>query len=66
MPFFPDDLVWRISSWSGGANCVEVAKNKTTVLVRDTKNRAQGILSFSPAAWEDFLKEVQAANGTSK
>jgi hypothetical protein len=59
MPFSPEDLVWRISSWSGGANCIEVGENKSTVLVRDTKNRAQGMLSFSSGAWEIFIQAVQ-------
>jgi hypothetical protein len=66
MPFYPEGLVWRISSWSGSANCIEVAENKSAVLVRDTKNRAQGILSFPPTVWEDFLKAVQADNITFK
>jgi Domain of unknown function (DUF397) len=66
MTFSPENLVWRISSWSGGANCVEAAKNRTAVLVRDTKNRVQGMLSFPPTAWEGFLRAVQTDNITLK
>ncbi|TDB75799.1 DUF397 domain-containing protein [Micromonospora sp. KC723] len=36
--------------------CVEVADNLPgRVLVRDSKDRAAGTLSFTPAAWRAFL-----------
>jgi hypothetical protein len=53
---------WRVSSKSNGSNCIEVRADRTAVLVRDTKNRSQGLLSFSTAAWEDFIKTVQTDN----
>jgi hypothetical protein len=53
------DLTWRVSSWSAGGNCVEVAGSKTTVFVRDSKNRNQGILPFPATAWEEFIKAVR-------
>jgi hypothetical protein len=49
---------WRKSTHSGnnGGDCVEVADNLPgVVLVRDTKDRAGGTLSFSPAAWRSFV-----------
>ncbi len=49
---------WRKSTKSGNnqGNCVEVADNLPgVVLVRDTKDRDGGTLSFSPAAWRGFL-----------
>lgn len=49
---------WRKSTKSGnnGGSCVEVADNLTgVVLVRDTKDRAGGILAFEPAAWQGFV-----------
>ncbi|MFI0791100.1 DUF397 domain-containing protein [Micromonospora rubida] len=55
---------WRKSTKSGGngGNCVEVADNLPgVVLVRDTKDRDGGTLSFSPAAWRglvDLAKSV--------
>ncbi|MGY3515478.1 DUF397 domain-containing protein [Micromonospora sp. PTRAS2] len=50
---------WRKSTRSGGngGNCVEVADNLPgVVLVRDTKDRDGGTLSFSPASWRGFVE----------
>ena len=52
---------WRTStrSSSNGGNCVEVADNLPgRVLVRDTKDRDGGTLSFGPDAWRAFVAEV--------
>jgi hypothetical protein len=49
---------WRKSTKSGtnGGNCVEVADNLPgRVLVRDTKDRDGGTLSFDPHAWRAFV-----------
>ncbi|MGC4895963.1 DUF397 domain-containing protein [Micromonospora sp. DT31] len=49
---------WRKSTKSGnnGGSCVEVADNLAgVVLVRDTKDRAGGILAFEPSAWQGFV-----------
>ncbi|WP_433345937.1 DUF397 domain-containing protein [Micromonospora sp. CA-111912] len=49
---------WRKSTKSGnnGGACIEVADNLPgVVLVRDTKDRDGGALSFSPAAWRGFV-----------
>ncbi|MET7669753.1 DUF397 domain-containing protein [Micromonospora luteifusca] len=57
-----DDLTgahWRKStrSSSNGGACVEVADNLTgVVLVRDTKDRDGGTLTFGPAAWAGFVR----------
>jgi hypothetical protein len=51
--------VWRKSSRSSGAgngDCVEVADNLAgVVLVRDTKDRDGGTLTFAPEAWRAFV-----------
>lgn len=50
------DLVWRKSSHSGGAedgNCVEVAL-ADTALVRDSKNASGDVLAFSVPAWRSL------------
>ncbi|MGQ5263879.1 DUF397 domain-containing protein [Micromonospora sp. ZYX-F-536] len=49
---------WRTStrSSSNGGACVEVADNLPgVVLVRDTKDRDGGTLTFGPAAWQSFV-----------
>ncbi|AVT31577.1 DUF397 domain-containing protein [Plantactinospora sp. BC1] len=49
---------WRKSTRSNGSsgNCVEVAANLPgRVLVRDTKDRDGGTLTFGPAAWRAFV-----------
>jgi hypothetical protein len=50
---------WRISTWSNGTNCVEVAVQSESVLVRDSKNRSGGTLSVSPSAWQEFVEAVK-------
>ncbi|MGW4462277.1 DUF397 domain-containing protein [Micromonospora sp. NPDC004704] len=48
---------WRKSTKSSGngGDCVEVADNLPRVLVRDTKDRDGGTLSFTPDAWRAFV-----------
>jgi Domain of unknown function (DUF397) len=60
----PPALRWRKSSFSESGNCVEVADNKTVILVRDTKNRDRAILSFPLMAWGDFIRKIRT-NSTS-
>jgi hypothetical protein len=54
------DATWRKSSLSGnGASCVEVAITEEVIAVRDTKNRASGMLIFRPDEWEAFIGGVR-------
>ncbi|WJK43236.1 DUF397 domain-containing protein [Solwaraspora sp. WMMA2056] len=58
---------WRKSSRSanGGDSCVEVADNlPDRILVRDTKDRDGGTLTFGPAAWSAFVESTKDANPT--
>ncbi|HEX7661458.1 MAG TPA: DUF397 domain-containing protein [Pseudonocardiaceae bacterium] len=53
---------WRKSTYSGGGGgeCVEVGTSgPAAVLVRDTKNRAGGILAFAPTAWQHFATQIK-------
>lgn len=56
---------WRKStrsSTNGGA-CVEVADNLPgRVLVRDTKDRDGGTLTFGPAEWTAFVGFAKSAS----
>ncbi|MDG4809433.1 DUF397 domain-containing protein [Micromonospora sp. WMMD1120] len=52
---------WRKSTKSGsnGGACVEVADNLPgVVLVRDTKDRDGGTLSFTSGVWRAFVARV--------
>ncbi|WP_084597733.1 DUF397 domain-containing protein [Micromonospora chokoriensis] len=61
------DARWRTatrSSNNGGA-CVEVADNLPgRVLVRDSKNREGGTLTFAPTAWTSFVDAVDTVRKT--
>jgi hypothetical protein len=47
---------WRKSTRSGvSGNCVEVARLKDTVAVRDSKHPTGPTLMFTPAEWEAFI-----------
>ncbi|MER5459074.1 DUF397 domain-containing protein [Micromonospora sp. NPDC002389] len=52
------DARWRTATRSSnnGGDCVEVADNLPgRVLVRDSKDRAGGTLTFTPDAWRTFV-----------
>ncbi|MEU7993940.1 DUF397 domain-containing protein [Micromonospora sp. NPDC049060] len=52
------DARWRTATRSSnnGGDCVEVADNLPgRVLVRDSKDRAGGVLAFAPDAWRAFV-----------
>ncbi|WP_431959733.1 DUF397 domain-containing protein [Actinacidiphila sp. bgisy160] len=51
---------WRKSTYSDteGSNCVEVATTPHGVRVRDSKDPDGPSLSFTPAAWTEFLRDV--------
>lgn len=51
---------WRTSSRSSGGACVEVQNRREVVLIRDSKNRDGGILSFDRATFGDFLGAVKS------
>lgn len=54
-------LAWRKSSASGTGNCVEVAVDGESVLLRDTKDQGNGaVLTFTEAEWQAFLTGVGA------
>lgn len=56
------EMSWRTSSYSGGSggNCVELAGQRSLVLVRDTKQAGAGpVLAFSTPAWRRFARELK-------
>lgn len=50
---------WRISSWSNGTNCVEVAVRQQSVHVRDSQDRGGETLSFATSAWQEFTEDIR-------
>jgi hypothetical protein len=56
--------IWRKSSASGnGADCVEVASWKSSVLVRDSGCPSGTVLDFPQAQWRGFVWQIK--NGAS-
>jgi len=55
---------WRKSSYSGGTGCVEVRAVGSAIQVRDTKNPAGAVLSFTGPEWEAFIEGVRAGEFT--
>lgn len=52
--------LWRKSTRSGQSECVEVADNLAGVVgVRDSKDPAGPVLTFTPAAWTRFLTSTR-------
>jgi hypothetical protein len=53
-------LVWRKSTFSGEHECVEVAVNRKSIFVRDSKNTSDPPLGISLNSWLAFLNRVKA------
>jgi hypothetical protein len=51
-------LAWRKSTFSEAGGCVEVADNRPSVLVKDSKNHSGPTLEFSIQAWCKFLTRM--------
>jgi hypothetical protein len=50
---------WQKSTYSGGANCLEVAFVDDRVAVRDSKDRTGPVLLFTFPEWEAFKSGVR-------
>ncbi|MFI5834424.1 DUF397 domain-containing protein [Micromonospora sp. NPDC051300] len=49
--------IWHKSTRSGQSECVEVADNLVGVVgVRDSKDPAGPVLTFTPDAWRAFVR----------
>jgi hypothetical protein len=57
-------VAWHKSSFSNSGNCVEVATQDRSVLIRDSKNPEDGILSVSSLAWQAFIQVVRHNTAT--
>jgi hypothetical protein len=56
-----EDPRWRKSRYSGGNGgaCIEVGKNGSSVLVRDSQMARSPELPFSSEAWVEFLATLK-------
>jgi hypothetical protein len=54
---------WRKASHSiNNGQCVEVASDRTAVLVRDTVTPADTVIAYAPAAWRAFVGSVKTGD----
>jgi Domain of unknown function (DUF397) len=53
---------WRKSSRCGSTTCVEVAKISGQYLIRDSKDPAGTVLSFTEQEWTAFVQGVVAGD----
>jgi hypothetical protein len=56
----PDSAVWKKSSFSDSAACVETTREGSLTLVRDSKDPNGPILTFNAQEWVAFLSGVRA------
>lgn len=55
-----DQTTWRMSSFTDGMNCVEVAKIGDNVALRDSKDPAGPVLHFTRGEMLAFLRGAKA------
>jgi hypothetical protein len=59
------ELVWRKSSKSQDKQCVEIAHDQGSVLVRNSKQPSGPVLTFPGDAFAAFIKRVNASTSES-
>ncbi|MEV6350048.1 DUF397 domain-containing protein [Actinoplanes sp. NPDC051851] len=52
------DVDWQTSTFCATANCVQVAQNDDTIMVRDSKDPEGGVLRYTPDEWSAFLDGI--------
>jgi Domain of unknown function (DUF397) len=54
---------WRKASHSvNNGQCVEVAADRTAVLVRDSVNPSGAVVAYAPVAWRAFINSAKAGS----
>ncbi|WP_089315473.1 DUF397 domain-containing protein [Actinomadura mexicana] len=56
-------VVWRKSSRSGGGNCVEIAFDGESVLMRDSTDRLSAVLTISSVQWQLLRRSLRGRYG---
>ena len=55
-----DEPAWRVATYTGSSgSCVEVGDAERAILVRDTKDRNGGTLTFTAATWQSFANSLK-------
>ena len=56
-----NEPAWRVATYTGGSggNCVEVGDTDHAILIRDSKNRVGGTLTFTAATWHVFTNSLR-------
>jgi predicted secreted Zn-dependent protease len=53
------ELTWRTARSCDAGTCVQVARKGDTVLIRDSKNVAGPVLTYSGAEWDTFVQGIR-------
>lgn len=59
VPRPPHTALWHKSSASGDQACVEVARDRERIWVRDSKSPQGAVLEFTHREWDAFLTGVR-------
>ena len=56
-----NEPAWRVATYTGGngGDCVEVGDADHAILVRDSKDRTGGSLTFTVATWHSFANSLK-------
>ena len=55
-----NEPAWRVAIYTGGnGDCVEVGGTDRVILLRDTKDRTGGTLTFPAATWQSFTNSLK-------
>lgn len=55
-----NEPAWRVATYTGGnGDCVEVGDAHHAILIRDSKDRDGGTLTFTTATWQVFTNSLR-------
>ena len=55
-----NEPAWRVATYTGSSgDCVEVGDTDHAILVRDTKDRDGGTLTFTTTTWQVFTSSLR-------
>jgi hypothetical protein len=56
-----NEPAWRVATYTGGGggNCVEVGDTDHVIIIRDSKDRTGGTLTFPATTWQAFANSLK-------